>query len=238
MAGYQTGWHRYYYIGRRFAKEMTHGDPALIYYKKATSLFGTITGDCGANRINPSGVDFPRVFMNEDGSMNSTMDEMVDDLLVLLMWINEKTDTDEFTPYAIESKFRETVNKWSGYYSDIGEFRLMIVVQICVLAGIVVKPSKDLNNLVYPVSDLGAAEQLKHIHDGSRDEVLLRILQEHDLEDFGTNCAESLLCETAANRVGTIKDYFFRGQFLFWLGKRGEQLVKIYGENEWCPVSR
>ena len=47
---------------------------------------------------------------------------------------------------------------------DFGEFRLMLVVQMCTLIKVGIKNGHiDLHNLVYPVAKLGAAKQLAHI---------------------------------------------------------------------------
>jgi hypothetical protein len=59
-----------------------------------------------------------------------------------------------------------------GLHLDISEFHLMTIVQTCCLAGVVVKGHKDLHNLVYLVSKLGGAEQLKLIHNHKRPDML------------------------------------------------------------------
>jgi hypothetical protein len=56
---------------------------------------------------------------------------------------------------------------------------------------------KDLHNLVYPVSSLGAAKQLKHILPENRPYVLNLILKEMGLEEYGTNAVEGSLCKTS-----------------------------------------
>ena len=51
--------------------------------------------------------------------------------------------------------------------------------------------------VVYPVSSLGAAKQLKHILPENRPYVLNLVLKEMGLEEYGTNAVEGSLCETS-----------------------------------------
>jgi hypothetical protein len=46
-----------------------------------------------------------------------------------------------------------------------------------------------------------------------------------DVDEYGTNASEGLLCETSEGRVGNIFDYVFHGQMLF-IVKGGEELVE------------
>jgi hypothetical protein len=91
--------------------------------------------------------------------------------------------------------------------TGIGEFCFMMILQICCLAGIMQKGHKDLHNLVYPVAGLGAAGQLEHVEPKDRPTVLHCIISEFDLEDYGTNAAEGMLCETSETRVTKIFDF-------------------------------
>jgi len=125
------------------------------------------------------------------------------------------------------------IEKWKPYKTDIAEFWLMVVVQICCLAGIVVKPHKNLHNLVYPVSNLGAAAQLEHVDQMERGVILDRICSEFDMEHYGHNAGEGLLCETSEAHACKIMDYVFKGQCLFTFGLNGEQLIKPYLKTSW-----
>jgi hypothetical protein len=84
---------------------------------------------------------------------------------------------------------------------DFGEFRMMLAIQICCLTKVVVTGHANLNNLVYPVSGLGARSQLDHLESSSdRQEVVNTIVYEMDMEEYGTNAAEGLLCEMLLTR--------------------------------------
>lgn len=122
---------------------------------------------------------------------------------------------------------------------DLAEFRLMVLVQMCVLIGVGIKKGHvGLHNLVYPVAGLGAAEQLKHIEDPEdRQYVVDHIVKQTGLEQFGTNAAEGCLCETSEKRYRHIFDVFCRGQCLFAIcTTTGRNLVKFYGSAEWVPL--
>jgi hypothetical protein len=78
---------------------------------------------------------------------------------------------------------------------DFGEFRIMIVVQMCILIKVGIRNwHLDLHNLVYPVAKLGAAKQLEHIDVEERPYVQSLILRETGLEKFGSNkCRQRVL---------------------------------------------
>jgi hypothetical protein len=237
LTAYMTGFHRFFYIGMTHFDELSNDDPALVYHKKAMLHFGTLTGDHQVGRLNPTGVDFKHVYIDATtGKLNDKLDKMVDDLVELLSWINDTVGTEAFSHTTVEMRFLETIERWKPYKTDIAEFRLMMVVQICCLAGIIVKPHKDLHNLVYPVSYLGAAAQLAHVERTKRGRVLDRICTEFGMEDWGHNAVEGMLCETSPSRVCKIMDYVFKGQSLFTFGSNGELLIKKYGETSWEPI--
>jgi len=122
---------------------------------------------------------------------------------------------------------------------DLGEFRLMMLVQMCVLIRVGIKKGHvDLHNLVYPVATLGAAKQLEHIKDPvDRQFVVDHIVQQTGLEEYGTNAGEGALCETSEKRQTHIVDAFFYGQCLFGISTTtGQHFVKFFGSSEWVPL--
>jgi hypothetical protein len=73
----------------------------------------------------------------------------------------------------------------------------MITVQICCLAKVMVNGHRNLNNLVYPIGNLGVAKQLSHLKNvGKRPEMLNTVKREMDVDKYRTNASEGLLCET------------------------------------------
>jgi hypothetical protein len=61
-------------------------------------------------------------------------------------------------------------------------------------------------------------------------EILNTIIHEMEVEEYGTNAAEGLLCETS---VSNIFDYVFYGQMLFRISKEGKNLVEWFGSTTW-----
>jgi hypothetical protein len=86
------------------------------------------------------------------------------------------------------------------------------------------------------VSNLGVAEQLKHVPSEEWPRVLNHILTEFGLEDYGTNAAEGSLCETSEKCVCKIMDYVFEYQYQFMFGNDGSQLVKPYNSSVWEKI--
>jgi hypothetical protein len=83
----------------------------------------------------------------------------------------------------------------------------MMAIQICCLAGIVVKGHKNLNNLVYHVKSLGAAKQLEHLDNDKRETMQTRILQDFQLEAYGLaerRCKKDSRTERHPSRKGAL----------------------------------
>jgi hypothetical protein len=186
--------------------------------------------------------------------MNGAMEKVVDGLLGVLEWIEEKKNNPaEFHHAGIEARVQQCVDDWKSiaveqrengpdktkYLEelvklDFGEFRMMLAIQICCLAKVVVTGHANLNNLVYPVSGLGSRSQLDHLENSSeRQEVVNTIVYEMDMEEYGTNAAEGLLCEMLLRHVEGVWGYVFYGQMLFRICKEGKNWLKLFGESEW-----
>ena len=237
MAGYQNGFHRYFYVGMNHLDELVKADhPAFVYHKEAKDAFGTAFCDVFTGRISPTDIDFAKLYLNDDGEMNHVMDVVVGEVVVALDWIEKNVGTKDFNHVEIEKMVRErldAVKDKTKCRTGIGEFRFMMILQICCMAGIMQKGHKDLHNLVYPVASLGAAEQLEHVDRKDRPAVLHCIISECHLEDYGTNAGEGTLCETSESRVTNIFDYIMKGMFQFMFDQDGNHLVKMYGKSCW-----
>jgi hypothetical protein len=68
----------------------------------------------------------------------------------------------------LETKYLEGLN-----WLDFAEFRMMVALQICCLTKVVVKGYVNLNNLVYPVLNLGAAKQRSHLDSSKRPQTMM-----------------------------------------------------------------
>jgi len=172
-AAYMPGFSRFFSLGFNNMKHLQDSpNPALDMYQAALDTFDSAFGDASSGCINPSSINFEGVFMKENDEINEeSMNSMVDGLMGILEWIDDATGTEEFNHVNIEKRVKKCIQKWhdDGFHNfNFGEFCIMLAVQICCLAKVVVCGHKDLHNLVYPVSKLGAARQLGHIDEHER----------------------------------------------------------------------
>jgi hypothetical protein len=234
-ASYICGYHCFTALATSKEEELLQSEHPLIkYYHLAIDQFnGVAFRDPQVGHINPTCDKFVETFIDDRGKAIKTL---VDSIVVLLEWIKGTVGTANFNHVNIEKWFKECIKGWhdNGFKTfDIGEFQLMICIQICCYASIIVKGHKDLHNVVYPVASLGAAAQLEHIFPSKRPYVQEIIMGENGLEDYGLNGVEGSLCKTSESRVGKIFDYVFRYQHQFCIGKDGGNLVKCYNSDKW-----
>jgi len=231
-AGYVPGFHWFHHIGTEHLAELIASDhPFLEYCQIANGLFKDVPlGDKHMGWVSPSGVDVEATYRSDNGE---TLNCVMDDILNILYWINDTVGTNDFHHSNIEICFKHCVASWRGLGLDLAEFQLMMIVQIHCLAGIMVKGHKDLHNLVYPVSSLGAAQQLVHLEAHGRPTVLNMILKENDIKQYGLNGAEGGLCEISVNRVGQMFQYVFPQQCLLLIRKEGKHMLKQYMSYIW-----
>jgi hypothetical protein len=99
---------------------------------------------------------------------------------------------------------------------NVAEFRILLFVQICALSGIVLGPSLNLLNFIYPVEGKESDNHLREPNTSKQDSnesAMLRTLQEFGIEPFGFNAVESALCETSPGCTEVIY-CFIKGQDL------------------------
>ena len=250
ICGYQTFMPRICHVGMNHIDDLLSVHPSIKLVDLLESEFNSLTGSLGCRRMSPTGVNFKKTFLNDrdvviegeaykddHGEMNGVMPFVVRQIKLLLRHLNELVTSNNFDQVDVEKVFRKTVQTWSHLGVDIGEFRLMIVVQILILCGVSCPvTNRNKLNVVYPVAGLGAANQLADIERHLRPMITARIAQEFNLQKHGANAVECCLCETSRNRLGEILDYFIKGQSLFYINSEGLSLVKQYGSNVWMPV--
>jgi hypothetical protein len=117
LAGYQTGICWMFWLGMKYMDKLVMSDdPALVYYQKAMHNVDKLIGDPIVGWINPSVVKFSKVYLDASGKkMNGDMDQMIDDLILLLEWINDNVRTDNFNHSAIEARFHEALAGWKDF---------------------------------------------------------------------------------------------------------------------------
>jgi hypothetical protein len=108
MAGYHNGYHRYFYLGTTHFDELVKAiNPALVYYKKAKETFEVAFSDINTGHISPTSVDFAKVYLNDNGTMNDIMDVLVSEVVVALDWIKENVGTESFNHVLVEKMVKE-----------------------------------------------------------------------------------------------------------------------------------
>jgi hypothetical protein len=173
--------------------------PSLPYYNHVVRKFGGVAfGDPQVKRMSTMAVEFPDIYLDDNGQISSAMDIVVNGILKVLKIIGERVSTDEFHHVSTKNLVQGCINDWHQMgltKLDFVEFWIVIVVQICCLIKVEITGHADLHNLVYPVASLGAAKQLVHVDHHDRPYFLSIIIYETGLEDFGTNAREGCLCK-------------------------------------------
>jgi len=80
--------------------------------------------------MNPSGIKFDKVYLDENGKPTGVMRSVVDGVLLLLDMIGTLSKSEEFTQAKVEEIFQNTAKQWEGTGVEIDEYRLMLVVQV------------------------------------------------------------------------------------------------------------
>ena len=237
LGAYQTSWFRFFQVGHKMVEEGMTTDLFQTYLKLADEAFGSLAGGPKPRAV-PSGLDVAAIkalyVPNNDCSV---LQNVINCILSLLKWVNE-CEVEEFSNHDLRHQLLMTNKKIQSIKSgtELGEFRLMLILQMCALSSVHLRPSLKLNYLLYPIPDKGSAT---HLHDVGVKKIdygdaLRRVSHYFELEDFGDNGGESLLCETLPGR--NVFDAFFPTQSIFLLNKRGRAMMKKYGTTKWIPV--
>ena len=167
IGGLQTDMVRLYHVcdkkfGLLSSKESVH--PSLLLEEEMMNEFGSLTGSSGCKRINPAGIDFRHVYRSDrrvevDGvtyfgkveGMNGVMVMVVNLIKKLMDDIFVEMDKSNFHPDKIEELIKATCKKWKPFGVEIGEFRLMIILQVrqllsCLLNQLLAVPIRPYVN--------------------------------------------------------------------------------------------
>jgi hypothetical protein len=239
LGAYQTSWFRFFYIGMEMINMekislQTQGlKPFETYIRLAEETFGSITGG-PKPRADPPGLDVRAVYSPNHFAMKQSVIEC---LLELLNWVNDCPE-DHFSPESIRAKVLATSRSISCIKTgtELGEFRLMLILQLCALSSVVLQPSPKLLRLLYRIPGKGAANHLidVNVETDNHQDAMKRLLHHFDLHEFGMNAGESILCETLPGRK--VFDAFFQGQSLFLLDPHGQSKMKKYASLTWETV--
>jgi hypothetical protein len=232
LGAYQTSWFRFFHIGMEMIGMEKIGlqtqvlKPFETYIRLAEATFGSITGG-PRPRADPPGLDVRAVYSPNHFTMKESVIEC---LLELLNWVN---DCPEVRAKVMETSRSITCIKRG---TELGKFRLMLILQLCALSSVVLHSSPKLLNLLYRIPGKGASNHLidVNVETENHQDAMKRLLHHFNLHEFGMNAGESILCETLPGRK--VFDAFFQGQSLFLLDPNGQSKMKKYASLTWETV--
>ena len=143
ICAYQTSMIRPFHVAHRRIGELDCNHPGVRLYNMLIDEFGSLTGSSGCRRLNPTGVNFHAAFMqkkrivvddvvyeDKHNEMNGVMSVVVTHIQKLMDSLNEMLQSDSFHHDEVEEAFKQTCDVWKSMDVDIGEFRLMLIVQV------------------------------------------------------------------------------------------------------------
>ena len=117
---------------------------------------------------------------------------------------------------------------------QLGEFRLLIIIQIAILSGFLVCPHPFLHQIMYPVKDRASYQHLilEGIEPDDFDFVMDTICCKMGWH-ISRNLVETGLCESIEQRRELVYDILIFGMDLYCLNEEGQRIVKEWGSREW-----
>ena len=235
LGAHQTSWFRFFHVGMKMFKGKKRVDIFRTCVELAELTFGSISGG-PKPRFEPPGINATAVYC---GNNPNVLDKVISYLFKMLHDVNsspEKTFNHEVLRQIVKviSDKLTTIDP----PAELGEFRLMLVLQMSALSSVVLHPSPKLLNLLYPIQGKGSAKHLLSVGVQEKDhqDAIRRVSHCFNLVDFGDNGGESVLCETLTDR--NVQDAFFEGQSLFLLNARGSPVEKKHSATKWTAKSQ
>ncbi len=254
IMSYQNSFKRTFYVMKQYQPKNVKA-----YYNKMKEVFGTFFGGTDV-RYSASGINLEELFFT-DGEGDNRLNSVVVEIMKLFSWINSHTMEKDTGPCDADRErvmlvdFEEQVGMAVANLNDmfgkgqkvqIKEFRMLLIVQTCALAGIGLKEHPILTKLVYVVEGTGGHNFLYKKNDGAldkskrqygftTDEIMSTLgdalqLEKHDIG----NAMEGIACEAQPKRrEGNVRDVFMKGQDLFTLDRFGRRYIKKYGSILW-----
>jgi hypothetical protein len=86
MAAYHNGYDHYYDLGKKHLAKLadTNSHLSLAYYNIAVEQYGVPFGSAQVGQISPSGVNYKKAYLNDNGEVNKVMDNIVEGILKIL----------------------------------------------------------------------------------------------------------------------------------------------------------
>jgi hypothetical protein len=200
----------------------------------AEDTFGSISGGPKPRAEPPGFTDIKDVHFPNNWEFKS---QVIQSIQALLKLVNETPA--ELLAHAF---LRHNVCRVSDQIStikagsELREFRLMLILQMCALSSVGLCPDPKLLNLLHPIPDKGSFNHLLDVDvkEKDHDDAMRRASHRFGLEEFGDNGGESILCETFPGRK--VIDAFFPFQSLFLLNAKGKSMQKKHGTTKWITV--
>ena len=143
MCGYQTAMIRPFVVAGECVHKLDCNHPSKALHTLLTSTFGSLTGSSGGRRLNPTGLNFKNTYevektvtvdevtYEDDATeMNGVMKVAVTHIQKLMDSLNDLMESNSSNHDKVKELVKATCNVWKGMDVDIGEFRLMIIVQV------------------------------------------------------------------------------------------------------------
>jgi hypothetical protein len=168
-------------------------DPFKTCLQMADKAFGSLAGGPKPHAV-PSGLDIKAIkaicVPNDNCSVK---DKVIKCILSLFEWVND-CEEEKFDHVDLQQQLLMTKAKTSGITAgtELGEFRLMLILQMCAPSSVVLRPSRKLVNLLHPISGKGSANHLHNVGvlEVDHHDALRRVSHYFELEDFGDNGGE------------------------------------------------
>jgi len=230
-------------------KEDKH--PFLEHLQLSYKHFDAMTGG-DFPWCNCPGVPFKELFFMEDG--HKKLKCMIELLTTVLNEVNDLIDSASSDPPQIaltkhgkipismvRALMLKTNKSFKHLKAEMGEFRLMIVIQHCALCQLMIQPSLCIHDFLYPVPKLASmnhivsklpAEEKANVDNDTIDEIVAGAADVLGIEDWWRSNMETGFCESFNGRSETRFDVIIKGMWLFHLNKNGDAKIKPYNEQD------
>ena len=241
LAAVQSSHHRFFHVADEIHKSIEKNEsPGVMYCKIARKIFGKIDG--GPNpRFMPSSFNNCDVFSedrndNDINKLNKVKIRLIKLLKVEINQISKDANVDDIRA-VIRCACAEITK--IGANVQLGEFRLLILVQMCALTGFLVEPSPLLHNICYPVKGKASERHLKDVKLDPEDYGFAMEAICHEMSwSNKLNWSETCLCESIDGRRDYVYDILIYGINLHYLDEQGRAIIKYWSTRVWKLLGR
>ena len=227
--------------------------PIYEYYRVAHRLFYVEGREKGQEmyvgidpRFSCVSINFPEVFGTQEKPTKGKIDSLVCVIKGLCTSINEivQSTVGEVDHEMIVGEIKAAAAACrSTAAAQLGEFRLMLILQACVHLGLGFTPSRQLRNIFLPVEGSGSWEHMTEFAGAEPGEHIVickelqRQLSDRDGMIVMMDEVEAMLCEGKPGRILQKFDRFIKGQSLFMVDDEGVPWMLPYGKKNWEKVA-